>query len=202
MSVISFSGLTPIIMVIMLGLIMSFILAIVLRKRSKLVFIPIVIFISISIYFGFSIASIIHSFNEPLSEKHLKQLYENSTSPEELVKVGQIYTLTGRLTFRNYMGKMNFAELSETSNRRDSISILYDYINFETDIKDRSSKGNVIYLNSDDFKKVSDFEYDELIKNEQVVEMILKSEKLSDNEWLCLKVIDLEIKKGRTSISD
>ncbi|MBB3697049.1 hypothetical protein KMW28_21610 [Flammeovirga yaeyamensis] len=202
MSVVSFSGLSQIILVIILGLVMSFVLAIVLRNKSKLVFIPLVIFVSISIYLGFLISSINDSINELSSEKRLKQLYEYSKSPEELVKVGQNYTLTGRLMFRSYKGKINFAKLSESSNHRDSISIIYDYINFETDIRDRRSMWNVIYMKSDDFIKVSGYEYEELTKNEQVVEMILKCEKLSDNEWFCLKVIDQEVKKGRTSITD
>lgn len=202
-SVTTYSGFMPIVLIIMALLIGSLIFAVILRKRGKLILIPLGIFVLISVYVWMTISSIKEStseFEDMTSEENLKKLYEASTSPEQLVEIGQTFTLTGNLMFREYDGKINLGDLTQASSHRDSISIMYDYINFETDIKDGSSMWNIIYMDSVDFKKVSEFRYEELKKDKRVVEMVLKSEKLSDNEWLCLDILDIEIKSGRTDL--
>nr|WP_319401657.1 hypothetical protein [uncultured Carboxylicivirga sp.] len=201
-SVTAYSGFMPIVLIIIALLIGSLIFAIILRKRGKLILIPLGIFVLISVYVWMTISSIKEStseFDAMTSEENLKKLYEASTSPEQLVEIGQIFTLTGNLMFREYDGKINLGDLTQASTHRDSISNMYDYINFETDIKDGSSIWNIIYMDSVDFTKASEFKYEDLKKDKRVVEMVLKSEKLSDNEWLCLKIIDIEIKNGHSN---
>lgn len=202
-SVISYSGFMPIALVIIAVLIGSLIFALILRKQRKLILIPLGIFVLISVYTLIAIGSIKESttnFNNITSEENLRRLYEASTSPEQLVEVGQNFTLTGNLMFRDFDGKINHKDLTQATTHRDSIIILYDYINCETDIKDGSYTWNIIYMDSIDFRKVSEFKYKDLKKDKKVVEMVLKSEKISDNEWFCLKILDLEIKNGQTNL--
>jgi hypothetical protein len=197
----TYTGLMPLVLILIALLIGSLFFAFILRKRGKLILIPLGIFVLLSVYVWMTIRSVKESaskFEDLTSEENLKKLYEASTSPEQLVKIGQTFTLTGNLMFRKYDGKINLDDLSQSSTHRDSISILYDYINFKTDIKEGCSMWNVIYMDSVDIKKVSEFKYQDLKKDQRVVEMVLKSEKLSDNEWLCLDILDIEIKNGKT----
>ena len=202
-SITTYSGFMPIVLIIIALLIGSLIFAIILRKRGKLILVPLSIFVLIIVYFWITISSIKEStseFNDLTSEENLRKPFEASTSPEQLVEIGQTFTLTGNLMFREYDGKINLGDLTQASTHRDSISILYDYINFETDIKEGSSMWNIIYMDSVDIKKISEFKYEDLKKDKRVVEMVLKSEKLSDNEWLCLDILDIEIKNGKTDL--
>jgi hypothetical protein len=202
-SVTTYNGFMPMVVIIIALLIGSLIFVLILRKRGKLILIPLGIFVLISVYVWITISSIKEStskFDDLTSQENLKKLYEASTSPGQLVEIGQTFTLTGNLMFREYNGKINFNDLTQASTHRDSISILYNYINIETDIKEGSSKWNIIYMDSVDIKKVSKFKYEDLKKDKKVVEMVLKSEKLSDNEWLCLKILDIVIKNGKTDL--
>ena len=202
-SVTAYSGFIPMVMIIVILLISSLIFAFILRNRGKLILIPLGVFVLISIYVLITISSIkesISEFDDKTSEGNLKKLYETKTSPEQLVEIGQTFILTGNLLFREYDGKINVGDLTHASTHRDSISIMYDYINFESDIKEGSSMWNIIYMDSIDIRKVSDFRYENLKKDKKLVEIVLKSEKLSENEWFCLEILDINIKNGKTDL--
>jgi len=206
-SIISYLGFIPIFFLLFLVLFGALILFLISKNKIKkiLILIPLSIIVLICFYIWFTIYSVkesISDFKEKTSEVNLKKLYEATTSPEELIEVGQVYTLTGNLMFRGYKGKMNYSILNHNSTRRDSISILYDYFNLAIDYPDGSYMWNVIYMDSIEIKKILEYKYENLKRKGEVVEMVLKTEKLSDNEWLCLKILDAEIKKGKTKMYD
>jgi hypothetical protein len=104
--------------------------------------------------------------------------------------------------FRTIEGEISQGDLSNASSQKDSIVIMYDYINFETDITENSSLWNIVYMDSATYSNVSNYEYEDLLNKGKKVEMVIKSEKISDNEWLCKKILDIEIVDGITSIID
>jgi FtsH-binding integral membrane protein len=81
---ISFSGLSPYFLAIIVMLICSLFFALIVRKNRKLVIIPLSIFVVISVYFGILIHIMISSLKPGLdfsSEEGLRNLFESSTSP-------------------------------------------------------------------------------------------------------------------------
>jgi hypothetical protein len=188
----------PIIIITVFVVITTLIFALLLRKRRKVFFIPFGVFVLISVYVLITLNTVEEStrVNDGFaSGDH----YQGEPSPKQSVEIEQVSTLTGNLMFREYKGKINLGALTPTSTRRDSISILYDYINLESDIKQGSSKWNIVYMDSVAVQAVSSFTLEDLREDSMVVELVLEAERLSDNEWFCLELLGVELKKGMTS---
>ncbi|WP_196888307.1 hypothetical protein [Aureivirga sp. CE67] len=136
-------------------------------------------------------------FSSEASIEIEQKIKNKSETEEELVKVGDIHTLVGNLIFHDYKGKINFSELDENANRRDSISIQKDYIHVAKRITKNSYTDYIVYMNDEDLLRFSKFTFEDLKEKEQVVELVLKVEKLSENEWFCKKVLDFELKEEK-----
>lgn len=179
----------PVLLLTLITFISSIVLIAILRKRRRLVIIPLAVFVGMTFHLVYLMYLSYSSIRE--TRDIVCQEYVESLTPEDVIDVGEEYVLIGELYFR---------ELEEKHG--DDMIEMASHINISTNVTENSSMWNILYMNDTVISQYFDFKYDSLMLRCQKVELVAKAKRIGDNEWECLKVIDVQVKEGLTYIGD